>query len=76
VGTDAYNIEQTPRETIKGPFYAHIELHKADIWIIEALTDDFKSLIGRKDLMVAAFPIKLAGVSGAPARVVAIEFAN
>ena len=76
VGTDAYNIEQTPRETIKGPFYAHIELHKKDIWIIEALTDDFKGLIGRKDLMVAAFPIKLAGVSGAPARVVAIEFAN
>ena len=73
VGSDAYNIEQTDKDKLKGPFPAHIELNKVDIWVLEGLAD-LKPYIGRKDLTVAAFPIKLAGVSGSPARVVALEF--
>ncbi len=74
VGTDAFNIEQVGRENIKGPFPGHIVLNKRDIWIIEGLAD-LKPVLGRKDLWVAAFPIKLKGVGGSPARVVALEFA-
>lgn len=73
MGTDAYNIEQTPRNKVEGPFPAHVELMSSGAWAIEAL-GDIKPYLGRKDLLVAAFPLSIKGLSGSPARVVALEF--
>jgi len=73
VGSDAYCIEFIERENIKGPFPAHVALNEKDIWAIEGL-DDMSEVLGRTDLTVAAFPVKLGGVGGSPARVVAIEY--
>lgn len=68
VGTDALGID--PYSNTK--FEAHKVLLRKDIWILEAL-DHLDQLTEGVEYTVVAAPLKIAGASGAMARVLAIE---
>ncbi|MGB6441802.1 MAG: cyclase family protein, partial [Thermoplasmata archaeon] len=68
VGTDALGID--PYANSK--FEAHKVLLRKGIWILEAL-DHLEDLSERVEYTLIAAPLKIAGASGAMARVFAIE---
>jgi arylformamidase len=68
VGTDTLGIDPFANQK----FEAHKILLKKGIWILEAL-DHLDELAEGKEYLLIAAPLKIAGGSGAMARVLAIE---
>ncbi len=68
VGTDTLGIDPYSNDK----FEAHKVLLRKDIWILEAL-DNLGELAEGTEFTLVAAPLKIAGASGAMARVFAIE---
>ena len=65
VGTDAISVDALA----DGTFPAHRVLLNGGLVIVENLC--LKKLVGRKDVMFFALPVKFENADGAPARAVA-----